>query len=172
MVDNRPCIVRITAALLLLVIREKQRVVNLKIAQPSNQTELDNYFDLRWRILRQPLGMPKGSEKDQVEEISHHLCAYAEDGRLMGVAKFKPITKLLAQVSHVAVEERDRGQGVGSALVKNLEQELIAQGYKEAFLTAREINIPYFEKLGYELGEETVSPLPRIKLFKMHKALS
>lgn len=145
----------------------------MQFIEPSTPEDFANYYEMRWQILRAPLGLPRGSEKDSLEEVSYHLIAKDADDTFVGVAKFKPFSDTVAQISHIAVDESRRAQGVGRKLVERLEQEAQSRGYLEVFLTARDYNIPYFEKLGYKLGDEEVenNPLPDIKIFKMHKVL-
>lgn len=143
----------------------------MKIIEPALE-ELDKYFEMRWRILREPLGLPRGSERDSLEDVSVHAVAIDDAGEYLGVAKYKPYSEKVAQISHVAVEESCRGKGVGRKLVHYLEGRARNHNYTDVFLTAREYNIPYFEKLGYVLGKEPKeNPLPNIKIFEMHKSL-
>lgn len=146
----------------------------MKIIQPETSEDFEKYYLMRWQILRQPLGLPRGSEKDAFEDVSFHIIACDDGGDFLGVAKLKPYSEALGQISHVAVSESSRGQGVGKNLIKHLELEARRRGLKGVFLTAREYNIPYFAKLGFSLGEEEIenNPLPDIKIFKMKKPLS
>ena len=144
----------------------------MNFSSPITDKDFEDYFEFRWRILRQPQGLPKGSERDHLEDISFHLMVRSPDGKILGVSKFKPHSDSIAQISHVAVDESCRGTGIGSKMVQFLEDEARKQSYKEVFLTAREYNIPYFAKLGYILGDEHESPLPEIRIFKMHKLLT
>lgn len=143
----------------------------MKISEPKTEEELEEYFEFRWKMLRAPFGLERGSEKDQLEDVSYHIAARSDDGELIGVAKYKPYSESVAQISHIAVDESCRGQGLGKQMVAYLERVAKERSYQEVFLTAREYNIPYFEKLGYELGEEAESPLPDVKIFKMHKKI-
>jgi ABC-type Fe2+-enterobactin transport system substrate-binding protein len=41
----------------------------LMLRSPISPSEWDAYFDLRWQILRQPWGQPRGSERDSEDVI-------------------------------------------------------------------------------------------------------
>ena len=144
----------------------------MKFVQPKSPSDLEQYFEFRWRILRAPLGMPRGSEQDDLENVSFHLMVKTDEDEIVGVAKFKPYSDTAVQISHVAVAETSRGGGIGCRMLEFLEREAKARNFAEVFLTAREHNIPYFAKFGYALGAEAESPLPDIKIFKMHKTLT
>ncbi len=45
----------------------------LILQSPRSPSEWDAYFDLRWRILRQPWGQPRGSERDSEDDSAFHL---------------------------------------------------------------------------------------------------
>ncbi len=109
----------------------------MKLQEPQTEVEFESYYDLRWRILREPLGLPRGSEKDHLEDQSFHLSAQTEEGKIVGVAKFKPSTPKIVQISHIAVEDSMQGKGVGKMLIAALEKEARQRGCTETFLTAR-----------------------------------
>ena len=45
-----------------------------KVITPTTPEELDKYYDLRWRVLREPFQRPKGSEQDEYDPVSYtHL---------------------------------------------------------------------------------------------------
>ena len=43
------------------------------IVKPSTKSEFDDYYFLRWKILRKPLGLDINSVKDSLEDNSFHL---------------------------------------------------------------------------------------------------
>jgi len=45
----------------------------LILRSPKSPDEWDAYFHLRWRILREPWGKPRGSERDSVDDSAFHL---------------------------------------------------------------------------------------------------
>jgi hypothetical protein len=47
--------------------------MSCNLAKPKSPDEWDAHFDLRWRILRQPWGQPRGSECDSVDDSAFYL---------------------------------------------------------------------------------------------------
>ena len=48
---------------------------DLNIVSPQDHIDFENYFNLRWEILRKPLGGSLSSVKDNLEDKSYHLMA-------------------------------------------------------------------------------------------------
>ena len=49
--------------------------MEIKICYPITADEFKQYFKLRFEVLRRPWNEPEGSEKDELEESSFHVCA-------------------------------------------------------------------------------------------------
>ena len=49
--------------------------MEIKICSPITADEFKEYFKLRFEVLRKPWNEPEGSEKDELEESSVHVCA-------------------------------------------------------------------------------------------------
>ncbi len=60
--------------------KEKSEMI---IKEPKTKVEFEQYYDLRWRILRQPWNRPRESEKDEKEENSIHIMVVHND-RVIG----------------------------------------------------------------------------------------
>ena len=43
----------------------------IEFRPPRNEKEWENYYDLRYRILREPLGKERGSEKNESDELEN-----------------------------------------------------------------------------------------------------
>ena len=58
------------------------------IKTPHTKQEFKEYYALRYHVLREPLGLPKGTEKDDYEVISEHFMAVDDStGEIVGVVK-------------------------------------------------------------------------------------
>lgn len=93
----------------------------LQIAKPETPEQLDEYFDLRWRILRAPWDQLRGSEKDEFDEAADHVTVRNPESRLLGIGRLHLNSEEEAQIRYMAVEQDCRGLGVGRALIKKLE---------------------------------------------------
>ncbi len=117
--------------------------------------------DLRYRLLRQPLGMVMDTRRDGD-------CLYigaCEADRVVGVVALDLVTRRLRQM---AVEFQLQGRGIGRLLVECLEREARALGYDRVELHARETARGFYERLGYApVGEPfTEVTLPHILMSK------
>lgn len=55
------------------------------IRSPQTRDEFKTYYAARYRVLREPWGQPKGTEKDDYEPISRHLMALDDqNGEVLG----------------------------------------------------------------------------------------
>jgi len=122
----------------------------IKIISPKTKEEFKTYYALRYRVLREPWGQPKGTEKDDYEPISHHYMALDEEsGDVLGVIKWLERSPGVAWLSHLAVAPEHQKQGIGQMLVQTVEDEARAQGYTVIGASARLNSTEYFEKISY-----------------------
>ena len=59
---------------------------NINIREPVTKEEFEQYYILRWRILRKPWNQPFGSEKDDKENQSIHIIACIDE-KIFGVGR-------------------------------------------------------------------------------------
>jgi predicted GNAT family N-acyltransferase len=123
--------------------------VEFALTQPSSPDELEACFRLRWRLLRAPWSQPPGSERDELDETAHHVCARISSGELVAVGRLHFRDAETAQIRYVATAERYRGLGIGRAIVERLEQLARDRGATVVILNARESAVPFYERLGY-----------------------
>lgn len=50
-------------------------MINLEIRPVQNKQELDDMYEQRWLVLRVPLEMDRGTEKDKYDDSAFHLFA-------------------------------------------------------------------------------------------------
>lgn len=55
----------------------------------------------------------------------------------------------------MAVDSRFQGRGIGRQLMQHMEEIARNKGRKETILHAREIALPFYEKLGYDITEKS-----------------
>lgn len=113
-------------------------------------------LDLRFRVLRAPLGMPRGSERSAADDEAWHLIAEADDGRVLGVVLLREqpaerdATGRVGRLFQMAVDPALQGMGLGAALVRRLEARAIELGYAAIVLHARETAVGFYSRLGYD----------------------
>ncbi|MCX6627221.1 MAG: GNAT family N-acetyltransferase [Candidatus Solibacter sp.] len=121
---------------------------SLLIREPRSGVDFGLYYDLRWRILREPWTAQRETARDEHEDTAHHLMAFSGD-QLVGVGRLHFLTADAAQVRYMAVEDGFKGQGVGSAILGELEERAWERGARRIVLNAREGAIHFYERHGY-----------------------
>ncbi|MFB1482416.1 GNAT family N-acetyltransferase [Corallococcus sp. RDP092CA] len=118
-------------------------------------------LELRFRVLREPLGHAREDVKFPFEDASLHLVAHA-DGVVQGCVLFHPEDAHGGRLFQMAVRPSLQGQGLGAKLVRRLEEALRGRGFRHVHLHARAPVVPFYERLGYapygELYEEVGIP--------------
>jgi ribosomal protein S18 acetylase RimI-like enzyme len=139
-----------------------------EIREPSTEAEFELYRDLRWRILRDPLGRPRTTDADEPSAI--HLAAWL-DGQAVGAGRAYFNSSGEAQIRGMAVDESRSRQGVGRAIIAELERRVKQRGATQMVLNARHTAIEFYEKCGYRVLGELPSEYPSIRYFRMMKDL-
>lgn len=113
----------------------------------------DDELELRFRVLREPLGHAREAVKFPFEEQSLHLLAL-RGGQLVGCVLFHPEDAGDGRLYQMAVVPSLQRAGIGTRLVRALEAELIRRGYRQVHLHARQHVVPFYERLGYAVVGE------------------
>jgi N-acetylglutamate synthase-like GNAT family acetyltransferase len=142
------------------------------IKTPKTRDDFKAYYALRYKVLQEPWGHPKGSEKDDYEPISDHFMAINENNEVIGVVKLYEKEEGVGHVSHLAVAPEYQHQGIGHLLLETIEQRARDRGFKTIGTMARLTATAYFEQAGFRV---TGIPTPHIgttHIVWMEKALS
>lgn len=127
----------------------------IEVRAPRNEQEWENYFDLRYRILREPLGKERGSEKNDGDKTGEHICIY-DNSILKAIARLdKTDQDHVAQVRFVAVEKAQQGKGYGRMIMEAVEEISEDRGDTKMILNARDYAVDFYLKLGYEVVEKS-----------------
>ena len=123
---------------------------NYSIKSPENKEEWDNYLMFRWKILRKPLGMSKDSLADSIEDKSFHLMGIDDEEKVIASGRVHFNCENEAQIRYMAVDDSFKRKGVGTEIVKELENYAQSKGAIIMILNARENAIIFYLSLGYE----------------------
>ena len=143
----------------------------LQISKPETPEQWGEYFDLRWRILRAPWDQPRGSEKDEFDEIADHVTVRDQEGRLLGVGRLHLNNEKEAQIRYMATEEDCRGLGVGRVIINKLEELARARGVERIVLNARDNVLGFYQRFGYAVTGSGPTLFGKVKHSKMEKRL-
>lgn len=144
--------------------------VHVQILSPESREDFARYYELRWRLLREPWQQPRGSERDALENQSLHLMACVDAATPVGVARlhFNSVTE--AQIRYMAVDTAFRGQGIGRALLQALELRARARGAGLIVLQAREAAAGFYQQAGYEIvgaSQRLFGTIPHLAMRKL-----
>ncbi|MBU8895832.1 GNAT family N-acetyltransferase [Corallococcus sp. M34] len=110
-------------------------------------------LDLRFRVLREPLGHTREQVLFPFEAQSLHLIAH-DAGEVVGCVLFHPEDAHGGRLFQMAVAPQLQGQGLGAQLVRTLETGLRERGFTHVHLHARAQVVPFYERLGYAVHGE------------------
>ena len=145
--------------------------MQLTIKHPETEQEFNDYYNLRWRILRAPWGKPEGSEKDTIETECIHIMVCIDE-KILGVGRLQFNSENEAQIRYMAVEKEHEGKGIGTQVVNALEEKARAHNIKTIKLEARETAVGFYKKQGYELQEKTCLLFNSIQHYRMQKNIT
>ena len=139
-------------------------IIQVEFATP----EYDETIALRYKILREPLGLEFTEEQLAAEYTDFHFAAYSDAWILRGCLVLTPKNDKVLKMRQVAVNIDSQGKGIGTLLVQMSEVFAHAKGYETMEFNARDTAIPFYEKLNYKkVGEEFVEiNIPHYKMVK------
>jgi predicted GNAT family N-acyltransferase len=133
--------------------------------------EYDMTVKLRYRILREPLGLDFTVEQISMEYLDFHVVCFNEQNEIVGCLILSPIDGDTIKMRQVAVEGNYQRQGIGKSMVEYSEQFAGQKGFSTMSLSARELAVDFYLGLGYDIVGESYLEVG-IKHLKMHKLLS
>jgi N-acetylglutamate synthase-like GNAT family acetyltransferase len=143
----------------------------ITITTPTTKEQFKAYYTLRYHVLREPGGHPRGTEKDDYEPISEHFMALDDSGQVIGVAKLHEKSPGVGHLSHLAVDPDVQQKGVGRMLLEAVEKRAREKGYKTLGAMSRITATAYFEKFGFHIAEMPAMHLGTVHLIWMEKSI-
>ena len=121
----------------------------MNISEPLTRDDFQRYYDLRWEILRAPWNQPRGSEQDALEQSSHHLMVTDDDHAVVAVGRLHFNTPHEAQIRYMAVAAGQQRKGIGTRLLRALENRAVTLGANHIKLQARETAVGFYLRNNY-----------------------
>ncbi|MBC8256738.1 MAG: GNAT family N-acetyltransferase [Candidatus Marinimicrobia bacterium] len=145
----------------------------MKIIEPNSSAEFEQYYALRYEVLRKPWLQPKGSEKDDGDKSSiHRMIINEESGEAVAVGRLHFNSDEEAQIRYMAVSDKYQLKGYGNIIVKALEDIALKKKCKNIILQARENALKFYSKNGYEIIEKSYLLFDEIQHWLMEKELT
>ena len=98
----------------------------ITVDQPKTTQEFEEYYFLRWKILRKPFNKKKGTEKDNLEKDSNHIYIKNKTNSIIAIGRIHIVENTLekiAQIRFMAVDYDFQGLGLGTIILKELEKQ-------------------------------------------------
>ena len=145
----------------------------MKIIEPNSSAEFEQYYNLRYEVLRKPWLQPKGSEKDDGDKSSiHRMIIDESNGKAVAVGRLQFNTSEEAQIRYMAVSDNYQLKGYGNIIVKTLEDIALNKGTRNIILQARENALKFYWKNGYEIIEKSYLLFDEIQHWLMVKKIT
>lgn len=140
----------------------------VEIRPVKNEQELNEMFYQRWLVLRAPLAMPEGTEKDLYEDSAFHLVALG-DRQIIGSARLRLLSPEIGSIAYVAVLPEFRNQGIGTSLMEKLIFIATEKNLQTLRLMARKDAINFYKRLGFVTEGEFFDYLDIPHIFMYYK---
>lgn len=116
--------------------------------------EYKKMIDLRYQILRKPLGLEFTPEELEKEKGDMLICAF-EDDDMLGCCTLTKVGPQTVRLRQMAVKPGLQGKGIGRVLMQFAENLARDRGNTKITMHARGTALGFYEKQGYKVvGEE------------------
>ena len=144
-------------------------VDNFKIIIPSSKEEIDSYYKLRFEILRKPWGQDKNTTRDEWEDQSLHVMMTDDEGNTIATGRLQFNSAEDGQIRSMAVLDSYQGKGLGTRVLKFLEQKAKEKNLSKIVLDARDHAVKFYETNGYLIEGNSYTLFGVIPHFRMVK---
>ncbi|CAI6081269.1 GNAT family N-acetyltransferase [Cohnella sp. JJ-181] len=117
----------------------------------TERSELESCLAVRMEVFVKEQGVPPEEEVDEYDAspaACRHFLA-TDEGVAVGAARWKTYEPGVAKLQRIAVKLSYRGRSVGRLLVRTMEQDAAALGYRSVILDAQCSAEAFYAKLGY-----------------------
>lgn len=106
-------------------------------------------LEIRYEVLRKPLGLEYKKEDLEKEWDFFHLAAFDINGKMIGCLILQPVDVHTLKMRQVAVFPEWQGRSVGTGLVAFSEHFALKKGYTKIELHARISAVEFYNRLHY-----------------------
>jgi len=140
----------------------------LKIIDHGSK-EYKQMVNLRYNILRKPLGLNFTPDELEKEKDQVLIGAFEED-QMLGCCMLVKLNDKTMRLRQMAVPNNLQGKGIGRALMNFAENISRDLGYKKIMMHARKTAIGFYEKFGYKICSEEFEEIT-VPHYQMEKSL-
>lgn len=129
--------------------------------------EHQQMINLRYEILRKPLGLKFTTEELEREKNDILIAAFEEE-KMLGCCFLTRIDNETIRLRQMAVQNNLQGKGIGASLMNFAENLARDRRYKFIMMHSRKATVPFFEKQGYKIeGAEFIQlTIPHVMMKK------
>lgn len=118
--------------------------------------EYQQMINLRYEVLRKPLGINFTKEELEKEKNDILIAAF-EDEKMLGCCFLTRVDNDVVRLRQMAVQNNVQGKGIGASLINFAENLARDHRYKIITMNARKATTHFFEKQGYKVdGDEFI----------------
>ena len=142
--------------------------MDIEIRAPKTKEEFEDYYHVRWEVLRKPWNQPKGGERDDLDSSAFHVAAF-ENGKVVGCGRLHFNNSEEAQIRYMAVDKDYQGKGIGTKIIAELENIARQNGAKKIIGNARDSALEFYEKNGFSIESKShalFNSVPHSKIIK------
>ena len=111
--------------------------------------EYNDLIQLRYSILREPVGLIFTEEELKKEVDNIHIASF-EDDILLGCCMLTHVDNETLQLRQMAVKNNLQGKGIGASIMSFAENIARDRGFKKIVMHARDTAVGFYEKFGYK----------------------
>jgi ribosomal protein S18 acetylase RimI-like enzyme len=126
----------------------------MEIRTPKTEKEFENYYQLRWEVLRKPWNQPKDGERDGMDKDAFHMAAF-DGGQIVGCGRLHFNTPEEAQIRYMAVSVGHQNKGIGTKILVELEKIACQNGARIIVGNARDAALGFYKKNGFAIKGES-----------------
>ena len=143
----------------------------MEVTEPRSPEDFENYYRLRWEVLRKPWGWERGSELADDEDQCVHAMIYDEKGEAVAVCRLQMNSAEEAQLRFMGVRDDQQGKGLGRIIIRYLENKAREKGATRMILQARDNAVDFYKKQDYTIVERSHLMWGKIQHYLMKKKL-
>lgn len=144
----------------------------ITVRAPKTNEEFEQYYQLRWQLLRKPWQQAKGSEQDELEYQAVHRCIFDDKGQVIAVGRLHIDERFIGHIRYMAVADSNQGQGLGKKIISVLEHEAQLRNACTIKLNAREPAVRFYQSLEYKVIKKHTYFMMKFSIFTWRKHLN
>lgn len=128
-------------------------MLDFQISLVQNQQQKEEMYEQRWLVLRAPIHLERGTERDKYDAHALHFIA-VNNRQIIGSARLREMSTELGSIAYLAVLPEFQSHGVGTALIKKI-IEIAEKKYLKSLRVMSRINASkFYQRIGFqETGE-------------------